>query len=234
MIPDYYDEAALLERLTTGIQKSGQPVIFLVGSPITSAVPPRTEGVPNVGGVIDLIKQEFSDAQQIELEGQLSKSPVPYQAAFSFLLGRRGQHAANQIIKQAVWRARSNDSDNPFVPGASTPDEACRALDTDLDGWALSPAVAAIGELITRYPDQFGRSVLTTNFDPLISVAISKIRRPFFPHSTASRRESCADRRKRLPHYSPPRLLVRVRYFAHPSAAQPRTTKAQGIAQFVS
>lgn len=183
MSPDYYDEAALLERLTTGIQRSGQSVIFLVGSPISSAVPPRSEGVPNVSGVIDLIRREFSATQQAELEKSLNESAVPYQAAFSFLLGRRGQHAANQIIKQAVWQARSNtllETGNQFVPGANTPDEACRALESDLDGWVLSPAVAAIGELVTRYPEQFGRSVLTTNFDPLISVAVSRSGGHFF------------------------------------------------------
>ena len=183
MIDDYYDEDALVERLTTGIQKSGQSVIFLVGSPVTSALPPNSIGVPDVRGVIDLIRQEFDATQQAELDKSLSSSRVPYQAAFTFLLGRRGQHAANQIIKQAVWRSRSKtslDTGKQFVPGANTPDEACRALEADLDGWVLSPAVAAMGDLITRYPDQFGRSVLTTNFDPLISVAVSKSGGHFF------------------------------------------------------
>jgi hypothetical protein len=99
-----YDEAALLERLTTGVQRSNQPVIFLVGSGLTAPISDGGAGVPGVRGVIELIKAEFDATQQSELEKQIRDSANPYQSAFSFLLGRRGQQAANQIIRQAVCR----------------------------------------------------------------------------------------------------------------------------------
>jgi hypothetical protein len=140
-------------------------------------------GVPGVRGVIDLIRAEFDATQQIELERQLSANANPYQAAFSFLLGRRGQQAANQIIKRAVWQARSAVATklaSSFSLGENTPDDVCRSLDADLDGWNLTPGVEAIGGLIARYPDHFGRAVLTTNFDPLLSVAIAQSRGTFF------------------------------------------------------
>jgi hypothetical protein len=161
----HYDEAALLERLTTGIQRSNQSVIFLVGSALTAPIKEGEAGVPGVRGVIDLIKAEFDAGQQIELERQLSANTNPYQAAFSFLLGRRGQQAANQIIRRAVWQARSAVATklaSSFSLGESTPDDVCRSLDADLDGWNLTPGVGAIGGLIARYPDRFGRTVLSS------------------------------------------------------------------------
>ena len=45
-------------------------------------------------------------------------------------------------------------------------------MDFDAKGWALNPATEFIGRLAARYPDRFGRSILTTNFDPLIEVSI--------------------------------------------------------------
>lgn len=180
---DCYDEAALLERLTSGIQRSNQSVIFLVGSALTAPSQAGVPGVPNVQGVIELIKAEFDATQQVEFERELSANTNKYQAAFSFLLGRRGQQAANQVIKQAVWQARSLASTrlaHSFSLGANTPDDVFRSLDTDLDGWNLTPGVQAIGGLVARYPDQFGRAILTTNFDPLLSVSISRSGGAFF------------------------------------------------------
>jgi tetratricopeptide (TPR) repeat protein len=178
-----YDEAALLERLSTGVQRSNQPVMFLVGSGLTAPTKKGDPGVPGVSGVIDLIRAEFGAAQQMELEKQIDDNANPYQAAFSFLLGRRGQQAANHVIRQAVWQARSATSTklaNSFSLGGNTPDDVCRSLDTDLDGWSLTPGVDAIGGLIARYPDHFGRAILTTNFDPLLAVAIARHKGNFF------------------------------------------------------
>lgn len=44
----------------------------------------------------------------------------------------------------------------------------------DIAGWALTPAGEALGKLVVDYPARFGRSLLTTNFDPLIEVAIRR------------------------------------------------------------
>ena len=52
-------------------------------------------------------------------------------------------------------------------------EDACRVLDSDYQGWALPPAAEALGKLIAYFPDRFGRAVLTTNFDPLLEVAIA-------------------------------------------------------------
>ena len=56
---EYYDQAALLDRLTMGIKNSGESVVFLVGSALTAPLQIGGVGVPNVQGVIELIKNEF-------------------------------------------------------------------------------------------------------------------------------------------------------------------------------
>jgi hypothetical protein len=87
----YYDSAALLDRLTVGLKRANQKGIFLVGSALAAPVDSGTPGVPTVDGVIDLIRQEFQGTDQgSELDKSLAEEGNRYQAAFTFLLGRRG------------------------------------------------------------------------------------------------------------------------------------------------
>lgn len=171
---DYYNESALLERLTAGTASSGRAVVFLVGSGLTAPVDKGLPGVPGVDGVIELIEQAFDDeSQRNELRDSLRDKDNRYQEAFRFLYGRRGPQAANIIIRNAVASARLALADGPrYTLNATTSDEACRAFDADIAGWHLTPGVSALGELLADYPDRCGRTVLTTNFDPLIGTAI--------------------------------------------------------------
>jgi hypothetical protein len=175
----FYDEQALLDRLSKGIKKRSQEVVFLVGSPLSSPIPPAVLGVPGVDGVIDLIRREFDDDREelSALETALqSAGPSRYQEAFHFLQGRRGQQTANEIIRGAVCAARTDSL--KFVTTASSNqsslDDECRRLEYDVSNWALTPGIEHLGKLLAAYPDRFGRSLLTTNFDPLIEVAIRR------------------------------------------------------------
>ena len=171
----YYDEGALCERLTNGVSSSGRPIVFLVGSALTAPASPGCVGVPGVDGVIALIEQQFDEERKLELARSLGGCENRYQEAFRFLLGRRGPQAANDIIRRVVSAARNSTDElrTGYVLNALTSDEACRAFDADTAGWALSPGVAALGELATGYVNRFGRTILTTNFDPLIEVSIA-------------------------------------------------------------
>jgi hypothetical protein len=53
-------------------------------------------------------------------------------------------------------------------------------MDFDGQGWSLGLGVEALGKLVARYPTRFGEMVLTTNFDPLIEVAISRASGAFY------------------------------------------------------
>ena len=168
----YYDEAALLERLSNALKRRTQEVVFLVGSPLSAPTKPDLPGVPGVAGVISLIQKEFeTDPAQLsalndalELEGGNG-----YQAAFAFLQGRRGQRTANEIIRQAVLAARVEPCKRTDLS-----DDECRSLEQDNQGWALSPGILYLGLLLAEHSNRFGRSVLTTNFDPLIEVSIRR------------------------------------------------------------
>ncbi len=182
---DYYDSNALLDRLTAGVKRSQQRAVFLVGSALTAPTEASLPGVPGVEGVIDIIRRDFEGTDQTsDLDRALTEHENRYQAAFTYLLGHRGQQAANEVIKRAVWKARKPvvASENPtaFSPTAATSDESCRSLDSDYEGWVLPPGITALGGLLAGYPDRFGRSVLTTNFDPLLEVSISKSGGHFF------------------------------------------------------
>jgi hypothetical protein len=180
-MPDFtfFDDAALLHRLSKGLQKREQEVVFLVGSPLCYPITEGGPGVPSVDGVIELIRREFEDdpEQCTALDNHLdSAGQNRYQQAFLFLQGRRGPQTANDIIRQAVCSARTTPTkslDAKGITQASVDDE-CRRLEFDITNWALTTGMGSLGHLLVQYPDRFGRSILTTNFDPLIEVSIRR------------------------------------------------------------
>lgn len=174
---DVFDARDLRERLTGGVRASGREVVFLVGSALTAPSVDGGPGVPGVWGVIKLIEREFDDLQRAELRAECEAAGNPYQAAFQFLLRRRGQQEVNGLIRKAVACARVLPADGPAMPyaiDASTPEDVCRSFDADVAGWHLAPGVDALGRLGAGWPERFGRTVLTTNFDPLVSVAVAR------------------------------------------------------------
>ncbi len=180
-----YDEAALLERLSNGLKKYGKEVVFLLGAPMSAPLELGLPGVPGVEGIVNLIRAEFAeDASQLEAFERFLEAggKKRYQSAFVFLQGRRGQPVANAIVRRAVMAAR-----NPGAAFAtenfdnlSPTEDACRLMDLDASGWNLTPGVKALGKLAADYRQYFGGTILTTNFDPLIQVAIHSAGGHFF------------------------------------------------------
>ena len=167
-----YQESDLLDRLTNGLQGSDKEVVFLVGSALTAPSKAAEAGVPGVDGIIKIIQDQFESSTQEELARLLSNSNNKYQDAFRFLLGRRGLQKANEVIRRAVAAARHKNLATYTLSGL-TSDDACRGFDADVAGWSLSPGVKALGELASNHRPRFGRTILTTNFDPLIGVSIA-------------------------------------------------------------
>lgn len=170
----FYDKEALLFRLHDDLQETGKPVVFVVGAPLTASHG-GIDGVADVGGVVSLIKERFAGkVNQLKyLNEQISKSENAYQAAFDFIAGRSGQDAANRIVRRAVSQAMVDSTGPDFhnrLVGLAA--DQLVHLDENIAGWNLPPAVDALGQLAARHPKQFGKIVLTSNFDPLIEVAI--------------------------------------------------------------
>jgi tetratricopeptide (TPR) repeat protein len=163
-----FDESALLDRLSYGLQKRSQETVFLIGSALSAPLGPGAPGVLSVEGIINLVRNEFADSQPRldELDKDiLAAKERGYQAAFLFLQGRLGQSSANEIVKKAVLHARRT----PHV--SITTEAECRVADLDSE-WVLNAGTSSVGKLVSGYPERFGKTLLTTNFDPLLQAAI--------------------------------------------------------------
>jgi tetratricopeptide (TPR) repeat protein len=183
--PEFHDESALLDRLSTALIRRPQEVIFLVGAPLSSPIEPGKPGVPGVAGVIELIRNEFGTDpdERAALMRELNRSGQKmYQAAFSFLQGRRGQQTANEIVCRAVLAARKDTSKTPSIDfkDQAVAESICRTLEADQLGWHLNPGTEALGKLVAQFPAQFGKTILTTNFDPLVETAIRRAGGQFY------------------------------------------------------
>jgi tetratricopeptide (TPR) repeat protein len=172
-----YEKDALLYRLHEGLEGSKKNVVFVVGAPLTAPHGSSEAGVADVAAVVELIRSEFvgKRGQLDKLDAQLATAPNRYQTAFDFLSPRAGQDAANRIIKRAVAGAlRTSTIDSSSNVIGNLTEDQLHALDNDQNVWQLTPGVEALGALIARYPERFGQIIITSNFDPLIEVAIKR------------------------------------------------------------
>jgi len=175
-LPTLGDADDLLFRLTQGRPGASRQVVFLVGSALAAPREPGSPGVPRVAGVVELIRDELASSPDAlnKLDEQLATDPSDsYQRAFGFLQNRLGQDRANQVVRKAVLRARIvSETNQRALDGEPS---ACQALEKDLQGWALNPALESLGRILASLPDTFGQMVLTSNFDPLIGIAIRSV-----------------------------------------------------------
>lgn len=178
----FFDQDDLLDRLLHAQQVKRKKIVFVLGSPLT-APHGTSSGVSGVEDIVNSVRAEFANDKNAssKLDHLLaSDTQHPYQSAFEFLIGRRGQTEANQLIRRAVLKARKS-----IVAGAeSGGDSALERLEKDVDGWALPNGVKALGEICTQYQEVFGNVILTTNFDPLIEIAIDKCGGGFYTSMT--------------------------------------------------
>jgi|JI10StandDraft_1071094.scaffolds.fasta_scaffold07658_5 serine/threonine protein kinase len=164
-----HDPDAFLDRLTR--TQFSRPHVFLFGSALTSPFPDGSPGVPGVNGVVALIKAYYRrnyPSALSKLEQILSTAKNQYQAAFEHLSGRGSAADANSIIQQAVLTAYTGPTQQPYS------NASCRAAESNISGWHISPWLESIGKLLAAPPQQIADTVLTTNFDPLIQIAIEK------------------------------------------------------------
>ena len=179
MMRKYYSSEDFVYRLCSAANNQDRSVTFLVGSALSLPDHIGRPGVPGVSGMVDLIRREFegSDAETEFDQSLEGESANRYRRAFEFLQGRRGQDVANRIVRTAVWRATDANNWPPSLSEKS-PDDAdpatCEALEREVSAWVLPRAMDLLGQLLVAYPDTFGGAVLTTNFDPLIEVSMSK------------------------------------------------------------
>jgi hypothetical protein len=142
-----------------------RPVAFLVGSPLSFK---DGIGVPGITPMLDFVRAEIRDRAAIALpqfEAALNGKvgADAYQAAMKWLGVNAGQDAVNEVIAKAVLQARKTGTVQ--LPAG---------VDGEPDDWNIPAGTTGLAELVTRGGDKFLGPILTTNFDPLVSLAVRK------------------------------------------------------------
>ena len=163
---------SLIRRVCAQIEAK-KPVVFLVGSAITAP----QGGSPGVPGVAQLCR-DLCHRLGLPRDAKPPDDATTYQNLFGRLVAERGQSEANDFVRSAVLKARVRPTKSRPTRArakvlAST-DTACAALQADGYGWHINGATAALAEFVARFPATAGSSLLTTNFDPLIEIAIER------------------------------------------------------------
>lgn len=166
--PTFHNYDVLLERVTN----SSREIIFFFGSALSLPESEGAPGVPSVTGILSLVEATLMDTPSAF--APVRDQPdvgAAYQKAFQQLQAYRGQDEANEVIRRAVIKSRK------VTPGQANTQgpldlNSCRALDDDFAGWHLRPSLIALGKLLANHSGRLGKTVLTTNFDPLIQTAI--------------------------------------------------------------
>jgi formylglycine-generating enzyme required for sulfatase activity len=178
---EFHTENVLLSRLRAAAGE--REVVVLAGSGLTMPLP-GVPGVPATAGIVEMIRAELAgdeDARQ-DLARALERAANTYQTAFGKLSAWRGPDAVNRVIRKAVLAARRPGAARSEAVLDAAPDvhrAACEELERDTAGWSLSPGVEALGRLAAGHA-RFGQTILTTNFDPLVEVAIARAQgRPY-------------------------------------------------------
>jgi hypothetical protein len=149
------------EAFISACQSAEKPVAFLIGSAMSKD---PLGGVPGVNEILQLVEDEVGIRRRSSVRllkeaiGQTTGAEA-YQAALSFLQGHFTQSAVNDVVRKAVLRARRPGSPQDFN------------LDGDYSDWILPKGTKALAALLSGRVDQFPGPVLTTNFDPLASLA---------------------------------------------------------------
>ena len=162
----FLDLETLISRLVSSVG-GPRPIVFLIGS---GATMPRRgcRGVPSSSGVVESIRARLP-------VGTLGAGAA-YQDAFQTLIQQRGQDAANAIIREAVLEACR-------IRPESSDDRSLAKLEADWTSWEIPDGLEALAALAAHHPASFGNTILTTNFDPLLEVALTRAGVPW--HSTA-------------------------------------------------
>jgi hypothetical protein len=150
------------DALITIARNADKPVAFLVGAPLSED---SIGGVPGVSRTLALVHEEVSarDSSRLprydaSLAGKTGADT--YQAALEWLQGNFGQSAVNRVVETAVLKARKASSLTSFE-GDGAPSD-----------WHIPGGTRQLANLVVQRRERFPGPILTTNFDPLLSLAI--------------------------------------------------------------
>lgn len=162
---------------------SEKKISFIVGSGLTRPL------IPDVDDYIRAMRASLEeDKTRIGGRGKVLTDfdkaldhhlpSVKYQQAASFIQGSRGQEWLNEIIRIGVLRACESSACRGLAREQERRLVANEAALEDLENssdWKLSNGVEAFGHILARISDaDKSGPVITTNFDPLIEIAVRR------------------------------------------------------------
>ncbi|MGC3988991.1 MAG: OST-HTH/LOTUS domain-containing protein [Chthoniobacteraceae bacterium] len=150
------------EDLISAVKYAPKPVAFLLGSPISKDT---VGGVPGIDQMLDLVREEINargpdQRSRFEREMIGKSGAGAYQAAMRWLQGNFTQDAVNHVVEVAVLKARRAGAPETFQDIG------------EIEDWYLPTGTQQVSNLVAHQRERFPGPILTTNFDPLLSVAV--------------------------------------------------------------
>ncbi len=180
-LPRLGTQADLISTLVERYRASGETprpkVVFLVGWPISAPLEEGQAGVPGVGELTARAEKWLRD-RSLGHDEEGSADPVAcYQSAMD-AVGKKagGASAVDELVRGAVLEAHRacRAASIPNATNHNAVRRFCEELEARHEDWVLSPGVEYLGRLTSEFQSFCGGVVLTTNFDPLIEVAIRR------------------------------------------------------------
>ncbi|PBC60570.1 hypothetical protein BKI49_29150 [Streptomyces sp. Tue6028] len=165
------DQDDLITRLLSLLLKGDKPIAFVTGSGISVGA------VEGVGGIVDAMRKMLDAPRSRDRFDQKVIGPSDgerYQQAAHFLEYNVGQDALNSAIRAAVLRAYKGKSPSRTSLYRRNDPRELAGVEEQFDQWKLTRAVEALGRLLRFVPAERRGPVITTNFDPLLEIAVRK------------------------------------------------------------
>lgn len=168
---EYGDQASLCEQLRHNIERGSKPIAFIVGSGLTCG------SVPGVQWYVDKMHSDFTgEALDRFNEKVAGLTPAEsYQQAAEFAKMNRSQDWLNRLIRLGVLHALPGFEQLPrnMIRELLDDDRVLKRIERDPSYWLLGDGVKALGCILgTKIEEDRRGPVVTTNFDPLVEVAV--------------------------------------------------------------
>jgi hypothetical protein len=167
-MPTFHNQNDFIKRIFDVVSTRKRGIVFMLGSGVSLCYQGKG-GVPSANEIAEIVRSKLREPPE---------NGISYQRAFEQLIeAEQRQNTANEVIQKAVLNARI-DFENLAETNNDSPFEVFEELESEFQQWHISPAIEAISALCTHFPKTLGKTIITTNFDPLLEVAFARIESP--------------------------------------------------------
>ncbi|MET0791728.1 MAG: protein kinase, partial [Polyangiaceae bacterium] len=179
----FSEAGALIEAICTGEKRDGNPrrVVFMLGAGFSLPAIPKTHDF------VDLIREKLPRSERATIDVMKRNSANLYQEAFRLLRGHSSSYRANEVVRTAVLNAYESQVNLEANEDAQA--RQCRMLEKQIARWALPDGVQHLAAIVRaglwratsqelaegKLDARFSNIHLTTNFDPLLTIAIRRL-----------------------------------------------------------